>query len=422
MPSILMMVFTSVYGVVDGFFVSNFVGKQAFTAVNLIMPFLLILGSVGFMFGAGGSALIAKTLGEGKRNKANEIFSLIVYLSLVVGIILAVLGVVFLRPVAKLMGAQGVLSDCIRYGRIIAIAIPLYMLQCEFQSFFATAEKPQLGFFVTLVAGLTNMVLDALFVTLFKWGIEGAAIATAISQAVGAIVPLVYFKNKKSLIVLGRAKLYLKEIIKTCTNGSSELLNNIAMSIVSMLYNSQLLKYAGEDGVAAYGVLMYVGFVFVAIFIGYSVGVAPIIGYNFGAQNRAEMKKVRRSSMVIISLCSIAMFICSQAFAYPVSKIFVGYDSKLTAMTVQAFRYYSFSFLFSGLAIFGSAFFTALNNGLISAFIATLRTLVLQVACVLVLPLIWQINGIWISLFVAEALATIITMVFIKLFQNKYGY
>lgn len=424
LPSILMMVFTSVYGVVDGFFVSNFVGKQAFTAVNLIMPFLLILGAVGFMFGSGGSALIAKTLGEGNRDKANKIFSLIVYTSTIIGIILALLGVIFLPFIAKLMGANGsILTDCVKYGRVIAFAVPLYMLQCEFQSFFATAEKPNLGFYVTLIAGCTNIVLDALFVALFKWGILGAAYATAISQAVGAIIPIVYFKlNKKGLIVLGRAKLYFKELLVTCTNGSSELLNNIAMSIVSMLYNKQLLKYAGQDGVASYGVLMYVGFVFVSIFIGYSVGVAPIIGYNFGAKNNLEMKNVRKKSLIIIIITSLAMFVCSEVLAYPVSKIFVGYDKELTLMTVNAFRYYSFSFVFSGLAIFGSAFFTALNNGVISAIIATFRTLILQVVCVLILPLLWGINGIWISLFVSEALATVVTMVFIKIFQNKYGY
>ncbi len=292
LPSIIMLVFTSIYGVVDGFFVSNFVGKTPFTAVNFIMPFLIILGACGFMFGTGGGALIAKTMGEGKLQEAQRLFSLIVYSSAAAGVALAILGLLFLWPITAALGAEGqLLEDSVTYGRIILLAIPAYILQYEFQCLFSVAGKPALGLSVTVAAGLTNMLLDALFVAVFHWGLEGAAAATAASQCVGGIVPLIYFaRPNSSLLRLGKAEFNGRALIRACANGSSELMSNISMSVVSMLYNGQLLAYAGEDGVAAYGVLMYVSLVFQAIFIGYSVGASPIIGYHYGAQNHKEMK------------------------------------------------------------------------------------------------------------------------------------
>ena len=302
LPSIVMMIFTSIYGVVDGFFVSNFVGKTPFAAVNFIMPFLMILGAVGFMFGTGGSALIAKTMGEGDPEKANRLFSLFVYVSAACGIVIAVAGIAFIRPIASLLGAEGtMLDDCVTYGRIILIALPAYMLQYEFQSFFVTAEKPQLGLFVTIAAGVTNIVLDALFVAVFRWGLVGAAAATAISQMVGGIVPLFYFfRRNSSLLRLGKTRFDGRALLKACTNGSSELMSNISTSIVSMLYNLQLMHYVGEDGVSAYGVLMYVNMIFLAAFIGYSVGTAPVVGYHYGAGNHKELKSLLKKSMNLI--------------------------------------------------------------------------------------------------------------------------
>lgn len=423
-PSIIMMVFASIYGVVDGFFVSNFVGKTAFTAVNFIMPFLMILGSAGFMFGTGGGALIAKTMGEGKKEKANSLFSLIVYASAGCGILLAVLGLLLIRPLASALGAEGqLLEDSVTYGRIILMAIPAYMLQFEFQSLFATAEKPTLGLCVTVAAGLTNMVLDALFVAVLPFGLEGAAAATAVSQCVGGILPLVYFaRPNNSALRLGRTRLDGRALVKTCVNGSSELMSNISMSVVSMLYNVQLLRYAGEDGVAAYGVLMYVSMVFQAVFIGYSVGTAPIIGYHYGAQNHGELKSLRKKSMVLIGVFAVVMFAASYALARPLSLLFVGYDEGLLRLTLHAFSIFSFSFLFSGYAIFGSSFFTALNNGLISAAISFMRTLVFQIAAVLIFPLFWKVDGIWLSIVAAEVMAVAVTALFLKLNQKKYQY
>ena len=269
LPSIAMMIFTSIYGIVDGFFVSNFVGKTSFAAVNFIMPFLMILGAFGFMFGTGGSALIAKTMGEGDMPRANRLFSLLTYTSASLGVAVAVFGIIFIRPVAALLGAEGeMLNDCVTYGRIILLALPFFMLQMEFQSFFVTAEKPQTGLYATVAAGVTNMVLDALFIAVFRWGIVGAAAATATSQLVGGVIPLVYFGRKNtSLLRLGRTVFDGRALLKTCTNGSSELMSNLSMSLVGMLYNVQLMKYAGEDGVAAYGVLMYVCFIFIAVFL-----------------------------------------------------------------------------------------------------------------------------------------------------------
>lgn len=424
LPSIIMLVFTSIYGVVDGFFVSNYVGKTSFAAVNFIMPFLMILGCVGFMFGTGGGALIAKTMGEGKKEKANQLFSMLVLVSVLCGVGLAVLGLSFLRPIASALGAQGqMLEDSVAYGRIILIAIPAFILQYEFQCLFATAQKPKLGLYVTVAAGLTNVVLDAVFVAVFSWGLEGAAVATALSQGVGGILPLLYFgRANSSLLKLTKPKFDGKALLKTCTNGSSELMSNISASIVSMLYNMQLLTYAGEDGVAAYGVLMYVNLVFQAVFLGYSVGTAPVISYHDGAKNHAELKGLFRKSLVILAVCAVAMFASALLLAQPLSVLFVGYDPELLAITLRAFSIYSFSFLFSGFAVFGSSFFTALNDGLVSAFISFLRILVFQVILVLIFPLIWQLDGIWLSIVAAEMLAVLVTAGFMIRKRKKYHY
>lgn len=423
-PSIIMLIFTSIYGVVDGFFVSNYAGKEPFTAVNFIMPVLMLLGCFGFMFGTGGGALISKTMGEGKSEKAKSTFSLIVYTSIICGIVLSVLGFLLIEPVASMLGAQGqLLTDSVTYAQIILIAIPVYILQYEFQCLFVTAGKPSLGLYVTIAAGLTNMILDALFVAVFKWGLEGAAAATAISQFVGGLVPLIYFAcPNSSLLRLGKTHFDGKALIKTCTNGASELMSNISMSIVSTLYNAQLLKYAGEDGVAAYGVLMYVSLVFQAVYIGYSVGTAPIISYNYGAQNHTELKSLLKKSLISISIFAVIMFAASLALSKPLSYIFVGYDKELLNLTVRAFSIFSFSFLFSGYAIFGSSFFTSLNNGLISSLISFMRTFVFQIAAVLIFPLIWQVDGIWLSIVAAEVMSVIVTIIFLKANKKKYQY
>lgn len=423
LPSIVMMVFTSVYGIVDGLFVSNFVGKTQFAALNFIMPFLMILGTVGFMFGAGGSALISKTLGEGKPEKANSIFSLLIYVSLALSVVIAVLGVVFLRPLARLLGAKDLLDDCVRYGRIILYALPVYVLQMEFQSFFITAEKPRLGLLFTVLAGVVNMILDAVFVAGFKWGLQGAAAATVIGQAVGGVGPLIYFLRRNgSLLRIGKTKWSGKALLNTCSNGSSEFMSNIAMSVVSMLYNMQLMKYAGEDGVAAYGVMMYVGFIFVAIFIGYSIGVAPVIGYNYGALRRDKLKDLRKKSLAIVFVLSLCMFGIAEGLSVPFSKLFTGYDRALYRMTKHGFLIYSFCFLFAGFNIFGSSFFTALGNGPVSAAISFLRSLVFQIAAVLLLPLLWGLNGIWISIVAADAASLLVTVGFMVGLRKKYGY
>ncbi|AJP11773.1 TPA: MATE family efflux transporter [Clostridioides difficile] len=423
-PTIIMLVISSIYGVVDGYFVSNFVGKTAFTAVNFIMPFLLILGCVGFLFGTGGGALIAKTMGEGKKEEANEQFSLLIVTSAGCGIILAVLGIVTMPWIASAMGADGqLLTDSILYGCVVIIAIPAYILQCEFQCLFATAEKPKLGLYVAIMAGITNIVLDALFITVFKWGLVGAALATAIGQYVGGIIPLLYFsRQNNSLLKFKKPKFDCDVLKKTVANGSSELMTNVSTSVVSMLYNAQLLKYAGEDGVASYGVLLYVALLFQAVFIGYSVGTAPIISYHYGAKNYDELKNLRKRSLIVIICFAVFMFIIGEFLSKPIAFIFVGYDNNLMEMTLRAFMIYSFSFLFSGFGVFGSSFFTALNDGLTSALIAFMRILVFQVVSVLIFPIFWGVNGIWFSIVGAEILATIMTAFFIIKKQKKYHY
>ena len=423
-PCIVMMVVTSIYSIVDGFFVSNFVGKTPLAAINFIYPLLMLISSIGFMFGTGGSALIGKTLGEGNKEKANSIFSLLVYVTMVLSVVISVVCFIFLENISALLGAEGeMLKQSVMYGRTLLISLPFLMLQFEFQSFFVTAEKPQLGLVMTVIAGVTNMVLDALFIAVFRWGIMGAAIATATSQFAGGMMAILYFCfNKNSLLRFGKAEFDRKALVRACTNGSSELLNNISMSLISMLFNIQLLKYSGENGVAAYGVIMYINLIFLSIFIGYSTGVAPVVSYHFGANNTDELKNLRKKSILIMILSSVAMFIAGEIFGPILAKLYVGYDIELLSMTSRAFQIYSFSFLFAGFAIFGSAFFTALNDGLTSAFISFLRTLVFEVAAVLLLPLILGIDGIWLSIVSAEFLALITTAIFLIAKRKKYNY
>ena len=425
-PTMGMMIFTSIYSVVDGFFVSNFAGKTPFAAVNLIFPFLMIFSTVGFMFGTGGSAIVAKTFGEGDNKKANEYFSLFVYVTAILGIILAILGIIFIKPIAKLLGAEGeMLKNAIIYARIILIALPFNVLQFLFQSFFVTAEKPKMGLTVTVMSGLTNMVLDAVLVILLpqQYKLAGAAVATALSQTVGGLVPLIYFSRKNSSILrLCKTKFIGKAVGKACTNGSSEFMSNVSMSLVGMLYNGQLLKYAGEDGVAAYGVMMYVSMIFSALFIGYSIGTAPIIGYHDGAMNYSELKSLLRKSLIIIGSFGIAMIAFGELLAQPLAKIFVSYDQTLLELTISGFRIYALSFFFMGYAIYSSSFFTALNDGVTSALISFLRTLVFQVAAVLILPAILGIDGIWYSIIVAEFMAVVISAIFLITKRNKYHY
>jgi len=424
LPSIAMMIFTSIYGVVDGLFVSNFAGKTGFAAINFILPVLNILGTFGYMFGAGGSALISKTLGEGKREKANQFFSMFVYLSIALSVLMAVLGFAFMRPLSQWLGAEGqLLEDCVLYGRIFILALPAWILLYEFQLFFVTAEKPQLGLAVTVAAGVTNIVLDAVFIIVFKWGLAGAAAASALSQVVGGVFPLVYFgRPNSSILRLTKPIWDMKAILKGCTNGSSELMSGIASSFVGILYNVQLLNYAGENGVAAYGVMMYLSMIFASTFLGYCNGIAPVIGYHYGAQNHGELKSLLKKSLTIMGICSAGMLLLSEILATPISKIFVGYDQALLELTIHGFRIFSFSFLFMSLGIFGSSFFTALNNGLISALISFLRVLVFQMGAVLLLPMFFDVDGIWMSVAIAELIAAVISITFIAALRKKYRY
>lgn len=426
LPSIAMIIFTSIYMIVDGFFVSNFAGKTPFAAVNLIMPVLMILGTVGFMFGTGGTALVAKTYGEGDRERANRYFSLLVYTAALIGAVIAVLGIIFIRPIAVLLGAEGALLEhCVLYARIILAALPFYVLQMMFQSFFAAAEKPQLGLIVTVSAGLTNIVLDAVLVILLPqaYKLAGAAIATVTAQAVGGVIPLIYFFRKNSSILrLGKTSFDGAAILKACTNGASEFMSNISMSLVGILYNFQLMQHAGENGVAAYGVMMYVSMIFSAVFMGYSMGAAPIISYNDGAQNHSELKGLLRKSLFFIAFFGVAMVLSAELLCVPISKIFVGYDAELLKLTVSGFRIFALCFAFLGFGIFVSAFFTALSDGLTSAAIAFIRTLIFQSAAILILPAIWGINGIWISVVVAEFMSLVLGAVFLVIKQKKYGY
>lgn len=424
LPSIVMMVFTSIYGVVDGLFVSNFAGKTSFAAINLVMPFIMVLGGIGFMIGTGGTALVAKVMGEGDAEKANRYFSMMLLFTVLIGAVLTALGLVFMQPVALFLGAtEEMLPSCVLYGRIVIGFTTAFMLQNVFQSFLIAAEKPKLGLLATVAAGVTNMALDALFIAGFRWGVAGAAIATGLSQCVGGLFPLIYFlRPNTSRLRLVRTKLEARTLANACANGSSELMSNISSSIVSVIYNFQLLHFIGEDGVSAYGVLMYVQFIFVAIFIGYSIGCAPIVGFHYGAQNYPELKNLLCISVRLMTGAGMVLAALAYGLASPLAKLFVGYDEGLYALTCHAFRLFSFAFLFAGFNIFASSFFTALNNGLISAAISFLRTLVFQTSSVLLLPLLFDVDGIWYAISVAEICATIISLIFLFAKKNKYHY
>ena len=423
-PSVIMMVFSSIYGVVDGFFVSNYAGKTPFAAVNLIMPFIMVIGTLGFMIGTGGSALVSKTFGEGDKKKANELFSMLIYFVLIVGTVLSVIGAIVSKRVALLLGADSEMLDyCVLYARISFISMPFFMLQNVFQSFLVTAEKPNLGLVVTLVAGINNMVLDFLFVGVFKWGIVGAATATVISEYLGGGIPLIYFAFKNSSTLrLGKTHYDGMALLKVCTNGASELMTNLSMSFLNMVYNFQLMKYFGENGIVTYGVIMYVNFTFLSIFIGYSIGVAPIVGYSYGAKNHDELKNLLKKSTVFIAFTGMIMFAVALLFSPTLAKLFTGYDEELYKLTKYAFRLFSTSYLLSGFNIFGSAFFTALNNGKISAAVSFSRMLLFQLSAVMLLPMIFGVNSIWISVTVAEACTFAVLIFFIVKNNKRYRY
>ena len=424
LPSICMMVFTSIYGVVDGLFVSNFAGKTPFAAINLVMPFIMILGGMGFMIGTGGTALVSKLLGESKKDEAHRTFSMMVLFTLLLGLVLSAVGFLTMRPVSYFLGAtDAMIDDCVLYGRIVTGFTFAFMLQNVFQSFFIAAEKPRLGLIVTVAAGVTNMALDALFIAVFDWGVAGAAIATGLSQCVGGVLPLIYFlRPNDSILRMRPTALRLRPILHACGNGSSELMSNISSSLVGMLYNFQLMRLIGEDGVSAYGVLMYVQFIFVAIFIGYSIGSAPVVSFHFGAQNHGELKSLLRKSVLLMSSGGVLLTVAARLLAALLAHLFVGYDAVLFDLTTHAFRLFSWSFLLAGFNIFTSGFFTALNNGAISAAISFLRTLVFQTASVLILPLLLGVDGIWWAITVAEIFAFLISLLFLFLKRNKYHY
>jgi putative MATE family efflux protein len=423
-PTALMMAFTSVYGVVDGLFVSNFAGKEAFSALNLIYPFIMLLGALGLMFGTGGTALVAKTLGEGDNKRANGIFSMIVYAALAVGVLGAVAGVLGVRPIGRMLGADGSLLDqAVIYGVINAIGLPFLIMQQASQSFMSAAGKPRLGLFIIVAAGVANIVLDALFIVVFGWGIAGAAIATVASQVIGGLVPLVYFaRPNTSTLRLGKPVMDPRALGKACVNGSSELVSNIAMSLVGMLYNYQLMRYIGADGVAAYGVIQYVVWIFLSLVMGFSMGSSPLISYQYGAKNKEELSGLFRRCMRIILIANVTLTVLAQLLARPVAMLFVGYDAEVTQLTCDALTIYSFVFLLSGISIFGSAFFTALNNGLVSALISFLRSLVFETAAIMVLPTFFGEMGIWSAILVAEGMSVVITVLFLVKLRKDYGY
>lgn len=425
LPPIVMMVFTSIYSVVDGFFISNFAGKTAFAALNLIWPFLMILGGMGFMIGTGGTALVSRYLGAGQKERARRYFSMLVEFTAVLGLILTAIGLIFMEPIARFLGAtEEMIPDCVLYGRIVIAFNVAFMFQNVFQSFLVAAEKPRLGLVATVSAGVTNMVLDALLVGVFRWGLAGAALATGLSQTVGAVIPMVFFLNREngSALHFSFTPMEAHPLLQACGNGASELMSNISGSIAAMVYNFQLLKFLGEDGVSAYGVIMYVGFIFVAIFVGYSIGSAPIISFHFGAENREELKNMFRKSYLLMAVWGIAMALAAYLLAGPLARLFVGYDRQLCELTVHAMRLHCLAFLFTGANIFTSSLFTALNDGTVSAAVSFARSMVLQIATVLLLPGLMGPDGLWLAALATDTCALVIDICVLGGNRKKYGY
>ena len=425
LPSIVMMVFTSIYSVVDGFFISNFAGKTAFAALNLIWPFLMILGGMGFMIGTGGTALVSRYLGAGQKERARRYFSMLVEFTALLGLILTAIGLIFMEPIARFLGAtEEMIPDCVLYGRIVIAFNVAFMFQNVFQSFLVAAEKPRLGLAATVSAGVTNMVLDALLVGVFRWGLAGAALATGLSQTVGAVIPLVFFLNREngSALHFSFTPMEAHPLLQACGNGASELMSNISGSIAAMVYNFQLLKFLGEDGVSAYGVIMYVGFIFVAIFVGYSIGSAPIISFHFGAENQEELKNMFRKSYLLMAVWGIAMALAAYLLAGPLAKLFVGYDRQLCELTVHAMGLHCLAFLFTGANIFTSSLFTALNDGTVSALVSFARSMVLQIATVLLLPGLMGPDGLWLAALATDTCALVMDICVLGGNRKKYGY
>ena len=424
LPTIGMMIFMSAYVMVDGFFVSNFAGETAFAAVNFTYPIISILGTLGFMFGTGGSAIVAKTRGEGDPDRANREFSLLVYAAAAAGLIFAVIGTIALKPLLMLMGAEGnLLTQCLRYGRLLAICIPTTILQYLFQELMITAGKPGLAFRVTVASGITNIVLDALLIVGLHMEVLGAAIGTVAGEVVGSVIPLIYFaRPNDSALRLGPTRLDWRMLGRTCVNGSSEMVSNIAASLVGIAYNVQLLAYLGEAGVSAYGILEYVAFFTVAILIGFVSGAAPLMSFQYGAQNRVEMQSLFRKCVGIVVVCGLILFALVRVLVDPLAGVFVGYDPDLHALTIHAMLIYSWALLFSGFNMYGSSLFTSLSNGLISAVISFVRTLVFEIGAVLLLPRLFGPDGIWYSGVVAGVAAFILTVAFVLGYAKRYGY
>lgn len=424
LPSIIMMICTSMYSIIDGLFVSNFAGKTAFAAINLVFPVSMGIGAIGFMIGSGGSAVVAKTLGEKKEEKANEYFSMLVYTALILSILLSVIGFFSIEYICKAFGASGHLLKLSGiYGRIMFVSQPAFMMQAIFYNFFVAAEKPSYSLKLSVIAGIVNILFDYLFIGVLHYGVAGAAIATSMGECIAGLFPLFYFSRKNSSrLRLVRPVFYPRVLLDTCLNGSSEFMTNVSSSIVNMLYNHQLMMIAGENGVAAYGVIMYANFIFSAIYLGYSMGSAPITSYHYGAGNHAELRNMLKKSVFLLAVTGCILTIFSEASARPLIHIFVGYDKDLFFMTMHGFQLYALSFLISGFNIWASSFFTALNNGLVSGLIAFLRTLLFQVGAIMLLPLLLGLKGIWLAVVAAELLTLIISLYFIKSRRNQYHY
>ena len=419
-----MMLFTSMYGVVDGLYLSHFSGKEAFAAITLIIPLPLLIGAWAYMIGAGGSAVIAKAIASDRQKDANEYFSFLVLISVLGSILLAGIGEIFLEPCAKLLGANDeMLPFCMTYGRILIAAVPLYVLQNVFQSFLTVAEHPKIGLAINLVSAFLNMALNFVFIRITNEVVTAVALATVVSQFVGGITPFVFFvRSKSTTLRFGRPHMPMSLLGPVFANGVSEFVSEIFHPLASVMYNYKLMELTGLNGVAAYGVLMNVGFLFGSVFLGFAVGSAPLFTYKYEREDHDELHSLFIKSTISVVLMGFLLYGVACMIEGPFAAEFFGGDELLITMTEEAFALHSLSYMVMGLAVFASAFFTAIHDSRVSFLISFLRTLLFEVLAILLLPMLFDLNGVWAASLTSEVLTLLVTVGLLISKKEKYQY
>lgn len=411
LPSVIMMMVMGLYSMVDSMFVSRFVSTNALSAINVVYPVINLLIGLGVMLASGGSAVIAAKMGAGKTDEARRDFSMIVTIGLASSIVIAVAGLIFIRPIVTFLGASELLVDyAVTYLAIILMFAPANMLQMLFQMFFVTAGRPGLGLTFIIGAGLVNAVLDYVFIVPLGMGIAGAALATGIGYLIPAAAGLIFFFGKKKELYFTKPKFSAAVLGSSCSNGSSEMVSNLSMAVVTLVFNRIMMNLAGEDGVAAVTIVMYAQFLLSSIFMGFSLGVQPVISFHHGAGNRRNLKGIYRHCIVFIAIAAVSVFAVAMTLGPTLTTIFTPKDTNVWTLAVRGFMILPFCFLLEGFSIYASAAFTALGDGKTSALISFLRTFLFILTGLLTLPLAFGIDGVWLAVPVAELCSVLVVI------------